>query len=55
MRDGRTDRRTDGRSETSIPPKQLRCTGGIKNGYDNENMLITIDLQITKIQNKKHK
>ena len=27
--DGRTDKRTDGRSETSIPPQQLRCAGGI--------------------------
>ena len=27
--DGRTDGQTDGRSETSIPPQQLRCAGGI--------------------------
>ena len=29
MRDGRTDRRTDRRSETNILPQQLRCAGGI--------------------------
>ena len=35
MRDGRgTDSRTDGRSETNIPPQQLRCAGGIKIGVE---------------------
>ena len=27
--DGRTDRQTDGRSETNIPAQQLPCAGGI--------------------------
>ena len=29
--DGRTDRRTDGQGDTSIPPYQLRWSGGYKN------------------------
>ena len=40
--DRRTDRRTDGQGDTSIPPYQLRWSGGYNNGTYDTGHLVTI-------------
>ena len=37
---GRTDGQMDGWIETSIPPQQLRCVGGIITGWDDAYILV---------------
>ena len=52
--DGRTDRRTDGQCDTSIPPYQLRWSGGYNNSKQCNSDIIMNTLTVASVHLQKY-